>query len=79
MGEGFVKEGDGEGVVKEGTGITTPAIRLHRATSKNADYIFKELSVYIYFFVKLFPSSLWISTENRTKLKKMLNLNQRLK
>ena len=48
---------------------TTTAIRLHRGTSRNADYIFEGLSIYIQFFlINFFPLLLYISTENRTKL-----------
>ena len=37
-----------------GIGIATTAIRLHRVTSKNSDYIFEE---HLYFPGQIFPTS----------------------
>ena len=45
-------------------------IRLHRVTSKNAEYIFEELHLH-FFPVSFFPLLLRILTENRTKLAKV--------
>ena len=39
--------GGGEGLLINGNGWQCFSIRLQRVTSKNADYIFEELSMYI--------------------------------
>ena len=57
------------------------AITLHRITSRsNTGCILEELSVYIFFSISFFFSLLLcISTEYRIKLKKIHNMNHRLK
>ena len=50
-----------------------PIINLHKVTTKNTDYGFEDLRL---IFSRL--GFLWILTKNRTRTRKILNLNHRL-